>query len=271
MARVTILRDRVFLLIAVVVLSLAASCSKAPSGMVYVSAGSFTMGSAEEDTEGLGKEFGVRGGELYSNERPVRELYLEGFYIDRFEVTNEGYRKFVGATGYRAPYRWIYNTYPTGTGDLPVVNVSWFDAHNYCMWAGKRLPREAEWEKAARGTGGRVYPWGDIYDETMGNLNTGKLTPVGTFKGDKSPYGVYDMAGNVMEWVGDWYGPYPGGEAKDIGSNLREKVLRGGLAGVVPGHYTMNVIYARTSTRMHIDPEVFADDTGFRCVKDLEK
>lgn len=247
------------------------SCSKTPSDMVYVPEGVFIMGSAEEDTEGLGKEFGVRGGELYSNERPLRELQLKSFYIDRFEVSNKEYKKFVVNAPYRAPYRWRYSNYAGGTDDLPVVNVSWFDARNYCYWMGKRLPREAEWEKAARSTDGRVYPWGDLFDATMGNLNTGSLTRGGSFEGDKSPYGVYDMAGNVMEWVDDWYGPYPGSEAKSRDFNSKEKVLRGGLAGVVAGHYTMNAIYARTSTRMHIDPELFADDTGFRCAKDVEK
>lgn len=249
----------------------AVSCSNAPSGMVYVSEGVFIMGSAEEDTEGLGKEFGVRGGALYQNERPVRELYLNGFYIDRFEVTNKDYKEFVYGAPYRAPYRWRHNNYLEGTDDLPVVNVSWFDARNYCFWNGKRLPKEAEWEKAARGTDGRVYPWGDLFDETKGNLNTGALTPVGSFEGDKSPYGVYDMAGNVMEWVEDWYLAYPGGDVEGKEYGETQKVLRGGLAGVVPGHYTMNAIYARTSTRQHIEPEVFADDAGFRCAKDLEK
>jgi sulfatase modifying factor 1 len=168
--------------------------------MVSIPAGVFKMGTPE--------------GEGRSDEWPQREIYLDEFAIDQVEVTNERYMKFVQATGHRNPP----NPYGTGTlqsakgvEELPVVQVTWYDSKTYCAWAKKRLPTEAEWEKAARGADGRTYPWGNSpptdkranFDREWEEDKT--LHPVGTMPGGDSPYGVKDMAGNAREWVSDWY------------------------------------------------------------------
>ncbi|MBN2386389.1 MAG: SUMF1/EgtB/PvdO family nonheme iron enzyme [Anaerolineales bacterium] len=184
--------------------------------LVYVPAGSFAMGSSSD----------------YADEQPVHDVYLDAFWIDRTEVTNELFTLFVSETGRVTDaeslgWSWTYNGLnwdrtrgaywfqPDGPGsDLdglgshPVVRVSWSDARAYCAWAGRRLPTEAEWEKAARGTDGRTYPWGSAAP-TGGLLNfdelVGGTTPVGRYPGGASPYGALDMTGNVWEWVEDWY------------------------------------------------------------------
>lgn len=235
-------------------------------GMIYIPAGEFILGSDALDTEGLGKEFGSRTGSFFVDSAPPRKVSIDGFYIDLYEVTNTQYKSFVDATGYRAPLKWEGGTYPEGKQSHPVNNITWYGAKNYCTWAGKRLPSELEWEKAARGPDGNEYPWGGEYDEKKANFNTGETSAVGSHKNDKSHYGVYDMGGNVMEWVEDWYKPYPGNtaEIKDYGET--SKVLRGG-SGTVLGHYMMEQIFSRTYFRHFYIPDGAGDDGGTRCAK----
>lgn len=246
------------------------SCSKENisnvQSMVYIPAGEFIMGSEDVDTEGFGKEFGVRKGRFYEDERPMRKISLKGFSIDTYEVTNKQYKKFVDVTGYKHPLTWVGGIYPDGTDNHPVADVTWFDAYAFCVWAGKRLPTEEEWEKAARGPNGNVYPWGNDYDEAKSNVNQETTAPVGSYKGDRSYYGVYDMGGNLMEWVDAWYEPYPGNtmQHKDFGGKYR--VLRGGSSSA--GHYILSKIFSRSSYRYYDDPFGAGEDGGFRCAAD---
>jgi iron(II)-dependent oxidoreductase len=163
----------------------------------------------------------------HADEAPVREVTVSAFAIDRYEVTNAQYRRYVLAGG-RAPVYWDGTEYPSGTADHPVVGVSWRDADGYCTWAGKRLPTEAEWERACRGEDGRIYPWGDEWRGDAANVtvlvmpdrddawpllaagsNPGGAfpEPVGNRLAAAGPSGVCDLAGNVAEWLADYYHP----------------------------------------------------------------
>lgn len=244
--------------------------------MVRVPAGEFLMGTDEVDRESLGVEMGLPV-PFYEDENPLHRVSLPAFLIDRYEVTNRKYKKFVDAVDRRVPDNWQNKTYPPGQENFPVTFVNWFDANDYCRWEGKRLPTEEEWEKAARGTNGRKYPWGNNFSPdhahiAAGSAMFGSAIEVGIHESGKSPYGVYDMIGNVWEWTHSWYLPYEGNKSsrKEFGRVFR--VTRG-LSFMSVGHYdreTYNkaaAVIARTSFRSFDDPSSRLADVGFRCAK----
>jgi len=221
-------------------------------GMVYVPAGEFIMGSDKGD----------------SDERPVHTVYLDVFYIDKTEVTNAQYRQCVEAGTCDTPVKTIYYDH-ADYAQHPVVYVSWDDADTYCRWAGKRLPTEAEWEKAARGTDGRTYPWGEGLDCDHAQYSEcdGGTVPVGSKPEGVSPYGALDMVGNVWEWVADWYDPgyYSQSPGRNpLGPDSGEgRVLRG-------GSWHSNQRFARCAYRVGGNPRYWYFYVGFRCARGSE-
>lgn len=218
-------------------------------GMVFIkNEGPFIMGF-----EGAGSP----------DTQPVRRVTVEDYYIDKYEVTNKQFNEFLEATGYKWEGRlqaWPGGVMPEEAANLPVVYVSWYDARAYAEWAGKRLPTEAEWEKAARSIDARKYPWGDNFDKTRCNVKKsgyGKPLPVASFPTGESPYGCRNMIGNVAEWVEDFYDAYPGNEAKVEAFGRRYRVVRG-------GSYT-SVTNFTTYSRKYEDPKLRFADIGFRC------
>ncbi len=230
--------------------------------MVLIPAGEFIMGTSNEEIKDLVRRYGGKES-WFADEQPSRKVNVKSFYIDRVEVTNKQY------SGFNSSY-----TYPADRGNHPVVGVTWQDAFDYCKWAGKRLPTEEEWEKAARGTDGRTYPWGKDFDagkanttesgrggkarvgnyelETSAVLFPGGTVETGTITAGASPYGVYDMAGNVWEWTDTWHD-------KDKGL----KVLKG-------GSWVSPYISSRAAIRLPDDINIISNDYGFRCAKDAE-
>ncbi|MEK6532653.1 MAG: SUMF1/EgtB/PvdO family nonheme iron enzyme, partial [Nitrospirota bacterium] len=256
--------------------------------MALIPTGEYRMGTAE-------------GRDGLADEHPERLVFLHAFFLDRFEVTNQNYAAFVQSTGHRPPANnnpastiWDGATYPHAIAKHPVVNVSWEDAVAYCRWSGKRLPTEAEWEKAARGTDGRRYPWGNDWSWKKANsasywagqtiefqsgadweafwvkgdgarlvkekgIKGEVLTlPVGSFPDGASPYGIHDLAGNAAEWVQDWYDP----------NYYRSAPLSDPAGPERGGSWLKPAISLRTSDRDWGIMDSRPSGTGFRCAKD---
>jgi len=214
---------------------------------------------------------GLDGTQALEDERPGHQVWLDTFTIDAHEVTTAQYAAFLFAATRLVPWQW--ETVDLAQhGDRPVIGVDWHDAQAYCRWKGKRLPTEAEWEKAARGTDGRMYPWGNqVPTDEYANFALGArfsysqvLLPVRSYEQGKSPYGLYQMAGNVYEWVQDWYAtnyyevsPDRNPEGPERG---QFKVLRGGSWSDLPK-------YLLTYSRFKLPPQTRNSYTGFRCAK----
>ena len=221
--------------------------------MVYVPEGSFEMGSATGDRD----------------EKPVRQVYLDAYWIDKYEVTNGQYKQCVAAGACTLPSEsgsHTRNSYYDNTSyaNYPVITVDWDQAQTYCQWAGGDLPTEAQWEKAARGTDGREFPWGNnVPNSSLANynMNKGDTDEVGSYPQGVSPYGALDMAGNVWEWARDWYEGYDANEINNPTgpSSGTYRVLRGGCWD----YWTR---YMRAAFRNGEYPTYSTDLVGFRCV-----
>ena len=182
--------------------------------MVLIPAGEFTAGTDLKSAD--------------PQDKPAHTVYLPDYKIDKYPVTVAQYARFVAATGHRPPLDWENGRFPQDKLFHPVTMVGWYDARDYCAWAGKRLPTEYEWEKAARGTDGRRWPWGNHMDPQRLNTyySVGSTTDVTAFPNGVSPYGVYDMAGNVFEWTASDFKPYPGSDAPSILFQVKVPVVR---------------------------------------------
>ncbi len=225
--------------------------------MLLVPAGEFTMGHEKWDAD----------------EKPVHRVYLDAFSMDKYEVTTARYATYMQETGREQPAQWK-DVNPATDGERPVVGVTWHDADAYCRHYGKRLPTEAEWEKAARGPDGRMFPWGNE-EPTRLRANFGAtwtgyetLMVVGSLEAGKSPYGIYDLAGNAWEWVADWYDKdyYKSSPDRNPAGPSRggSKVLRGGS--------WYHMLYdLRSTNRNYFAPTKRQFDLSFRCVQDPPK
>lgn len=250
-------------------------------GMALIPAGKFWMGRAYT--------IFMNTADLLARDRmddiPANNVYLDAFYIDKYEVTNADYARFVEATSARAPWHWPQGKVPDGEEKLPVANVTWFEATDYCKWAGKRLPTEAEWEKAVRGGLDRNhYSWGDqdidrrelmlLSPQSAGRTSSepvpavlGRLRsmPVGSFA--PNGYGLYDMIGNVMEWTNDWYDnnyyPFMPKENPKGPETGKYRSVRGAGFADGGGHGEEQVVEYRNFS----DPETRISTIGFRCAK----
>ncbi|HET9587608.1 MAG TPA: SUMF1/EgtB/PvdO family nonheme iron enzyme, partial [Anaerolineales bacterium] len=207
----------------------------------------------------------IMGSDQMADEGPEQTVYLDTVYVDKYEVTNARYRECIEAGGCEEPAEAA-----SGPENLPAVNVDWNMARAYCEWRGARLPTEAEWEKAARGSDGRMYPWGNDISCKEANFFgcEGTLAAVTSYVDGMSIFGVYNMAGNVAEWVSSLYMAYPydPGDGREDPDRQGERVLRGGswLESDTDND-------ARTARRHPADPSTASDNIGFRCARDPDQ
>ena len=240
-----------------------------PDDMLGIPAGEFIMGSDVEERD----------------EQPAHKVYLDAFYLDKYEVSSEEYAKFLNKVGKSGKY-YRLNKYGTLKYDkkflakkkkYPINNVSWVGASAYCRWKKKRLPTEAEWEKAARGSEGKIYPWGDEppepwkarFNQFWQQLKLDVLVPVDSIPEGKSPFGLYHMAGNVKEWVEDWYD-------RDYYKSQDHKINPpsppGGTFKVLKGGSWIDLEgFIYSSFRNNSPPEMMLEDYGFRCATSVGK
>jgi formylglycine-generating enzyme required for sulfatase activity len=211
----------------------------------------------------MGSNFG------YVYVRPIHTVSLADYYMDVYEVTNERYGACVTAgvciepTGISRSSDTRLDYYGNPQYDnYPVVFVNWDKAKTYCEWRGARLPGEAEWEKAARGPDGRTYPWGEGYEHNLANYQSAArdTTQVGSYPAGASPYGLYDMAGNVWEWTADLFAVYPGGDPLAASYGLSRRVARG-------GSWRYSSFNMTVYDRMSLDAHYWSNQVGFRCAR----
>lgn len=245
-----------------------------PGEMIRIPAGEFLMGSDKQDTQDKAKEFGAVQ-PWYLDEHPRTKVHLPAYYLDKYEVNNAEFAAYFLATQQVTPTELSEGiaAEPANWSNLPAVHLTWYMARDYCRWAGKRLPTEAEWEKAARGPDGREYPWGVQWqpqrlNNGSDNWETG-VAPVGSYSSGVSPYGIEDLAGNASEWVADWYQPYAGATFKSEFYGQTHRVVRGGGWGGV-GHYVIPHFF-RAAHRDYEQPQRGFDDIGFRCARDASE
>jgi formylglycine-generating enzyme required for sulfatase activity len=228
-------------------------------GMTFVPAGYFTMGSDVHDLRRIAEV----------DEWPQRQVWVDDYYIDIHEVTNAQYKRFVDSLHIDPPPRWIDNNYGIGEDGLPVVSVTWEEALAYARFVGKRLPTEPEWEKAARGTDARRFPWGDEFDGDRAN-NSDHLMPIMSFPEGVSLYGCFDMAGNAAEWVDAYYEAYPRSQDDVLPSDLPDRreefstdkrVYRG-------GSWNSFAKFLRCANRESTQQDKRWVYVGFRCAMD---
>lgn len=243
--------------------------------MVEIPAGPFQMGTNSERAD--------------KYNRPQHLVELPTYKIDKYPVTQAEYARFVVSTKHRPPLDWDNGVIPDGKTLHPVTMVTWYDARDYCQWEGKRLPTEAEWEKAARGTDGRRWPWGNRMDPQKLNTyyHVGSSTEVMSYANGVSPFGVFDMAGNVSEWTASEFAPYQGTNATaDI---FQPKKLHAAtpddrsmkVAGLVPvegvyrvrrgGSWKSDPFSTSTYHRNFSMPYYASDFFGFRCATDVQE
>lgn len=260
--------------------------------MVLIPAGSFLMGTTKAEVDAQFQDTGLPEDwkKHTLDEEPRHRRTVAAFYLYKYEVTNDQYKKFCDATGHRTPPHWKGKNYPADKGQHPVVEVSWDDAQSYCRWAGTRLPTEAEWEYAARGAepaagqASRVFPWGNTWDRSLANsasLHAGKeirsaadwkqwyegdqksrfplTSRGGAFPKSVSPFGIADMAGNAWEWCAEIQAPYPAQKPEDA-ADKKLRARRGGSWANVAMHI-------RSADRQPAAQDDLNLYTGFRCAK----
>jgi iron(II)-dependent oxidoreductase len=257
---------------------IAAERAKLPAHdeMVKIPAGTFLMGSDKKVDRNA-----------YQPEFPQRRVYLDSYEIDKYEVTTVQFLKFVLATDRKPLIDWQYEggNFQETMANHPVMHVSWFDADAYCRWAGKRLPTSAEWEKAARGEDGRVYPWGNepaglsranfgrtglsgpVRDRPERLLLYPPIISVDKYDNGVSPYGVFQLAGNVAEWTADWYDPHYYKTAPDRNPKGPEKGTQRAFRG---GGWIDSTPSVRPAQRNGTDPNTKMNWLGFRCARDAK-
>ncbi|HET6678307.1 MAG TPA: formylglycine-generating enzyme family protein [Nitrospira sp.] len=257
---------------------IAAERAKLPAHdeMVKIPAGTFLMGSDKKVDRNA-----------YQPEFPQRRVYLDAYEIDKYEVTTVQFLKFVLATDRKPLIDWQYEggNFQETMANHPVMHVSWFDADAYCRWAGKRLPTSAEWEKAARGEDGRIYPWGNepaglsranfgrtglsgpVRDRPERLLLYPPIISVDKYDNGVSPYGVFQLAGNVAEWTADWYDPHYYKTAPDRNPKGPEKGTQRAFRG---GGWIDSTPSVRPAQRNGTDPNTKMNWLGFRCARDAK-